>query len=296
MVIAIGFLIFIIVLLVLYIVLIKRQLHSINHQLSKRLTGDTRQPIRLELINRELNHLTDNINKSLKAEETLRLDSVRNEKKFRELIANISHDLRTPLTAIKGYQQLMEYGELTDEQQKKLKIARKHADELGFLIEHFFEYSYLLDAEPKLNTQKINLTNVVTECLMESVTDFEKRGLMVQFEEEAPVYIIADYDMTVRIIRNLIRNCVGHSSSDIKVQITTSDKVKMSFKNMVENPEEIDVVRLFDRFYTRDQARSKTTGLGLSIVRLLVEQMGGAVNASLQDDELMIIVELPIST
>lgn len=294
LIIAFGFLILIILLLVLYISILKRQLHSINHQLGKRLKGDTRAPIRLELINRELNHLTSNINKSLKAEETLRLNGVMKEKKFRELIANISHDLRTPLTAIKGYLQLMDNGDLMEEQQKKLQIARKHADELGLLVEHFFEYSYLIDAESKLNIRKINLTNLVAECLVAFVSDFEKRGLMVQYEEEAPVYILADHEMMVRIINNLIRNCVTHSISDVKVQITTSDIVRMSFKNLVENAGEIDVNRLFDRFYTRDQARSKTTGLGLSIVRLLAEQMDGRANASLQENEFMVEVELPL--
>lgn len=97
------------------------------------------------MINKGLNDLTANINKCLKSEDTLRLKGFRADKKFKELIANILHDLRTPLTAIKGYQQLMEKGELTEEQRKKLEIVQKHTEELGQLIEHFFEYSYLLN-------------------------------------------------------------------------------------------------------------------------------------------------------
>ncbi len=84
-------------------------------------------------------------------EELLRLDSIREEKRFKELIANISHDLRTPLTAIKGYQQLIEKDELNDNQREKMQIAQKHAHELEKLIEHFFEYSYLVTTELKLN-------------------------------------------------------------------------------------------------------------------------------------------------
>ena len=140
--IAIGILIIIVCLLALYIALLQWQFRSINQQLCRRLTGDTKQPVSLELINRELNQLTANINKCLKAEETLRLNGVREEKKFKQLIADISHDLRTPLTAIKGYQQLMEKGELPPEQRIKLQVAMKHADELGILVDHFFEYSY----------------------------------------------------------------------------------------------------------------------------------------------------------
>ncbi|WP_233099710.1 histidine kinase dimerization/phospho-acceptor domain-containing protein [Bacillus velezensis] len=93
--------------LVLYIVLIQLQLRNINYQLEKRLTEYTRQPVSVELINKDLNKLVVNINKYLKAEESLRLKRIREDRKFRELIVNISHDLRTPLTAIKGYQQLI---------------------------------------------------------------------------------------------------------------------------------------------------------------------------------------------
>lgn len=292
--IAIVILIIIVCLLALYIVLLQRQLHSINRQLGKRLTGDSRQPVSLELINRELNQLTANINKCLKAEETLRLESVREEKRFKELIANISHDLRTPLTAIKGYQQFMENGELTADQQKKLQIAQKYADELGRLIENFFEYSYLENAELKLNLKRINLTNLVTECLATSVSSFEERGIMVQFVEAPPVFVLADQVMTVRIIQNLIRNCVAHSAGDVVVLLLALENAVISFKNPVENAAEIDVKRMFDRFYTGDRARSKTTGLGLSIVKLLAEQMGGTVSAGLQKNELEIQVELPL--
>ena len=147
-------------------------MRSINRQLGRRIKDHIRQPISLELINGELNQLTDNINKCFKAEEIIRLEGIREEKQFKELIANISHDLRTPLTAIKGYQQLLENSGLTEEQQKKLQIAQKHADELGTLIEHFFEYSYLLNAEPKLNIEKLNITNIVTECIVASITTF----------------------------------------------------------------------------------------------------------------------------
>jgi len=295
LIIAVCILSIIVCLLSLYITLLQRQFSHINKQLEKRLTGNLRQPISLELINRELNQLTANINKCLKAEETLRLDSVREEKQFKELIANISHDLRTPLTAIKGYQQLLQNSELTQDQQKKLEIAIKHADELGNLIEHFFEYSYLLNAELKLNIEKINLTYIVTECLAASIAIFEKRGIMVQLEETQQVFVLADHEMLVRIVQNLIQNCIAHSNGNVVVQISNSKNAVISFRNLVENATEIDVECLFDRFYTRDQARRKTTGLGLSIVKLLVDQMGGAVKASLLGEELEIVVELPLS-
>ena len=291
--ITISILILSIVLLVLYIALLRREQRSINRQLSKRLAEDNRQPVRVEFINNELSRLAENINKSLKAEETLRLNGVREEKKFKQLIADISHDLRTPLTAIKGYQQLMEKGELLSEQRKKLQVAMKHADELGILVDHFFEYSYFLNAELKLKPERINLTNLVTECIAASVPAIEERGFMISITETMPVYAVADQEMTQRIVQNLIRNCETHSAGDVEVQIIASEKAIISFTNPVENVAQIDVKRMFERFYTGDMARRKTTGLGLSIVNLLTEQMGGVASAYLQGNKLTIRVELP---
>jgi signal transduction histidine kinase len=287
-------LIILVISLVLYIIFLQLQLSNINRQLTKRLTEHTRQPISLELINKELNTLAVNINRCLRAEELLRLDGIREEKHFKEMISNVSHDLRTPLTAIKGYQQLMEKGELSVEQHQKLKIAQKHANELGGLIEHFFEYSYLVNADPELKIEKINLTNLVNECLAESVVSFEENNLTVYFEETAPVLVLANREMTTRIIQNLIRNCNQHSSGDIKVQLFISENAVVSFSNPVKNIAEIDVKQLFDRFYTADKARRKSTGLGLAIVKLLAEQMGGNARASLQGGVIEIRVEFKL--
>jgi len=293
LVIVVSVLIIMIILLIAYIIFFQLQLRNINRQLNKRLTEYTRQPITLELNNKDLNALAVNINKCLKAEETLRLESIREEKRFKELIANISHDLRTPLTAIKGYQQLLGKGILSKDQQQKLQIAQKHADELGTLINHFFEYSYLINAEPVLNRERINLTNLVAECLAVSIPLLEENNLEVHYEETSPLFVFADREMIIRIIQNLMRNCVEHSDSPIEVRLIAEKNVVISFSNFVKSPSEIDVNKLFDRFYTTDKARNKNTGLGLSIIKLLAEQMGGSASASLQDRLLEIKIELP---
>ncbi len=291
MVIVLGILI---IILILYIIILQQQMRHINKQLIKRLNEKTRQPISLLLINRELNEIAININNCLKEEEKLRLESIHDENKFKEMIANISHDFRTPITAIKGYQQLLQKDELAKEQREKLNVAQKHADALGNLIDQFFAYSYFLYAKPIVYIEKINLTNLVAECLADSVQILAEKNLMVNFNETLPVFIQADKDMTIRVIQNLIRNASEHSDSDIEVKINSNNNASLLFCNGIPKDMEIDANQIFDRFYTGDKARSKTTGLGLSIVKLLVEEMGGSSSASIEKGYLKIQVEFPL--
>lgn len=280
--------------LISYIVYLQHQLRSISNQLNKRRLEKTRQPISIELINSELNKLVVNINRSLKDEETFRLNDIKKENQFKEMIANISHDLRTPLTAIKGYQQLLLKGELSEEQTRKLEVAQRHAGELGNLIEKFFEYSYTLNSDIEPKYEKINLTKLVTECIVEFIEVLEEKNLRINFLESSQVFVSGDRDMLIRITRNLIGNCIAHSKGDVEVKVEShKDMGVISFKNLVGNNSEIDEGRIFERFYTGDKSRGKSTGLGLSIVKLLTEKLGGEVEAILEDNMLEIIVSLP---
>jgi len=289
----IGILIIVIMILIIYLIFIRTQLRNMSRQLDKRLLEHTRQPISLEMINKDLNQLVAKINQCFKAEETLRLNGIREEKKFKEMIADISHDLRTPLTAITGYQQLINSGELNEDQRKKLNIAMKHAKELGQLIEHFFEYSYLVNTEPELQIEYFNLTKLLTECLVAAITTLEEHNLKVCFEEAPVIYLSADKQKVTRIIQNLIRNCIQHSEGDIMVKVIGGKDTMIVFANPVKNADELDVNRIFDRFYTGDKARRHSTGLGLAIIKLLTEQMGGRTGALLQDGLLEIKVTFP---
>lgn len=270
--------------------MIRREIGRVSHQLEKRVTEDTRQIITVELISKNLNRLVKNVNRSLKAEENLRLKAFRNEKEFKELITNISHDLRTPLTAIKGYIQLLDNSDMDEKQRKKLDIVQTHTEHLERLIGDFFEYSYLLNAEPKCQIERINITNLVIECLASSVQMFEEKNITVNVTSAEPVIVDIDKELTIRIIQNLIKNCVMHSDGDVEVQIISKERAEVHFINSVNDASEIDVDKLFDRFYTSDKSRNKSTGLGLSIVKLLVEQMGGTVSASLQNGKIHIMV------
>ena len=296
MIIAVVLLSISVLILFLYIIFILKQLKSINKQLDKRLFENTRQPLNIELFNKTITNLSKNINRCLKLEEKRRLESINDQKQFKELISNISHDLRTPLTSIKGYQQLLEKTPLDKHQVQLLKTAQKSTDELGLLIENFFEYSYLVTAKTEPNLEKININNLIVECVLSYIAIFEEKNLNVNIKETPPVFVLGDKNMLIRIIENLLNNCAKHSLGDIDIKIEFLQNAKITFTNPINQDTNINVDKLFHRFYTSDSTRNKSTGLGLSIVEFLVKQMDGNVGAYLNktDHTLSIFFEIPL--
>ena len=296
MIIAVVLLSISVLILFLYIIFILKQLKSINKQLDKRLIENTRQPLNIELFNKTITNLSKNINRCLKLEEKRRLESINDQKQFKELISNISHDLRTPLTSIKGYQQLLEKTPLDKHQVQLLKTAQKSTDELGLLIENFFEYSYLVTAKTEPNLKKININNLIVECILSYIAILEEKNLNVNIKETPPVFVLGDKNMLIRIIENLLNNCAKHSLGDIDIKIEFLQNAKITFTNPINQDTNINVDKLFHRFYTSDSTRNKSTGLGLSIVEFLVKQMDGNVGAYLNktDHTLSIFFEIPL--
>ena len=296
MIIAIVLLSISVLILFLYIIFILKQLKSINKQLDKRLIENTRQPLNIELFNKTITNLSKNINRCLKLEEKRRLESINDQKQFKELISNISHDLRTPLTSIKGYQQLLEKTPLDKHQVQLLKTSQKSTDELGLLIENFFEYSYLVTAKTEPNLKKININNLIVECVLSYIAILEEKNLNVNIKETPPVFVLGDKNMLIRIIENLLNNCAKHSLGDIDIKIEFLQNAKITFTNPINQDTNINVDKLFHRFYTSDSTRNKSTGLGLSIVEFLVKQMDGNVGAYLNktDHTLSIFFEIPL--
>lgn len=273
-----------------YVILLRKQINKINRQLEKRREENTRQPISLEFIDSGLTRLAGNMNRCLKSEEKLREETVSREKEQKEMIADLSHDLRTPLTAIKGYQQLLMATLAEEGQRERLRTAQKHADELGKMIEQFFEYSLYSykGSEPKY--ERINLGALIAECVAEMVPLLEEHELSIRMEEIDPVYAKADREMLIRIIQNLIRNCLAYADSNAVVRVEKTKKAVFSFGNQTTVTADPD--RLFDRFYREDRSTSRPGGMGLAIVKLLAEQMGGTVRAGKKEGWLWIYVEL----
>lgn len=281
-----------------YLALVRSQLRSITAQLRGRVASASHAPVTVQLFDGSLDELVAELNLLVAETERVTTQLGREELAFRALISNISHDLRTPLTAVRGYQQLLARGELGPRQREQLEVARRRADELGQLIDQLFEYSYLLETTPASTLTEVEVSGLVAERLLSAVTPLEEAGLEVSLDAPEQIIIRTDVEQLGRIIDNLVGNAAKHATGWLRVQISHSDdQVQLVFANPVPEPESIEPDRLFERFFTSDRSRQgRGTGLGLSIVKLLVDNLGGEVNAALDANVLRILVRLPLRT
>lgn len=279
--------------LLFYIFYIQRQLRLMNVQLSQRLHEQYTQPISVELLNKEMNQLVANINRILIESQKSRSYIKREEKYYKEMISNISHDFRTPLTAIKGYQQMLLKEPLTEKQLAKLEVAQKHVGRLEQLLATFFEYSYLHSNEDQPKKDRINISNIVFEEIAGAFVQFEQKGIAVNLPNFEPLIINSNEEMVLRIVQNLVRNSIMHARGDVTIKMWLEEEYAyICFQNPIDENIQLNPNQLFDRFYTTDNSRRKNTGLGLSIVKLLAEKLGGSVTAKIENGMIEFLVYL----
>lgn len=283
---------FLIVFLALKLWSVKRQLRFITVQLAAKAPPCSF--ISVSLLDKDLNRLVTEINRQLEDQALERAAAGRRMHWEKASVAAVSHDMRTPLTSMLGYLQLLERSDLDGEQREYLNIIMGRARSLNEMIRDFFELSALEadGAEPVL--EKTDLPAVLGECILDHFPQFEARGMTPVFKgADTPAFIMADPMMLERILQNLITNGIRYSSGALEFDIRTeSHHVLLSVKNPVA-PENIpDTDHLFDKFYRADQSRTgQNRGLGLATVRALAEKMGGRAWARMKDGWLCICVE-----
>ena len=280
-----------------YLVVVLRQITAVRRQLERRLVEDSPAAVTLSLVVPQLEMLSARVNDTVRQAREASTRTRREERRIRSFIADISHDLRTPLTTVRGYLQLLERTELDAAQRERLTVAVRQTRELGVLVDRLYEYAYLLDAEPVLEREPVDAGMLMGECLLGMTAPIEQAGLAVRFDPPTGLIAVTDRETLTRIVQNLLRNAVQHGREHLTVEVgATEEAVRVQIANGVAPGTGIDAARLFDRFYTADGSRSgRTSGLGLSIVRVLSEQLGGEVAAA-QDPatgDVTITLEVP---
>lgn len=269
-----------------YLLVVLRQIVQVRRQLERRLNEDSQAAVTLSLVVPQLEQLAARVNDTVREARAASTRTRQEEQRIRSFIADISHDLRTPLTTVRGYLQLLERTDLDAAQRDRLAVAHRQTVELGALVDRLYEYVYLLDAEPSLEIEQLDLGVLVGECLLGMAGPVEAAGLEVDFAPPNRLLVATDREKLTRIVQNLLRNAVQHGRDLLVVGLeSTDDGPLLHVTNGVAAGTDLDAAQLFDRFYTADRSRSgRTSGLGLSIVRVLAEQLGGDVTAR-QDPE-----------
>lgn len=283
-------LIVIIAILLTFIFRYKKDISYISKQIVRSKGGYCN--IRMNTLNKDIEKLVLNINDLYEMNQKINMKIKRNEEELRLSIANMSHDLRTPLTSIMGYVQLIKDSNLSEElKMKYISIVERRTKRLQSLIVSFYELSRIESGEYKFDLKAVNLGNVLCETIALFYNDFVCKDIEpnINIEEKIPP-IICDEKAVMRIFSNLIGNMLKHGEKNINISLKKENSyIVTEFTNDAPNLNIEDVAHLFDRFFTADVARSdKNTGLGLSITKALVQKLGYKVEAILVDGTLNI--------
>lgn len=281
-------LVLIIIVLAAKVWFLRRSAKEISEAFRDRLAADTNTLIDISSRDARMRQLASEINSQLRLLRKERHRYQQGDLELKEAVTNISHDLRTPLTAISGYLDLLEGESKSEKTASYLNQIRSRTQELNSLTEELFRYSIVTSAR-ELKPQRLDLVRALEESLLSFYGVMQERGIQPEIQlPETPVWRQLDPEAVSRVFSNIIGNGLKYSQGDLTVTMSPSGAI--TFANRAENLDAVTVGRLFDRFYTVEANRS-STGLGLSIARALTERMGGTITAEYAGGRLSIRVE-----
>ncbi len=284
----VGFLFILVLLLAGKIVLFRKAARELAESFADKLITGTNTLLDLPCRDKEMLRLAHSLNMQLRKLREERHRFCQGDAELKHAIMNISHDLRTPLTAICGYLDLLKREELTEEAKRYLSVIESRTTVLKQLTEELFSYSIILSAA-EIKKETVVLNDVLEEGLAAYYAAFRQRNITPEIHiPEKKVVRQLDRKLLSRIVANLLSNVLKYSDGDLEVLLEETGEIV--FINTASQLDEILAGRLFDRFYTVETGRN-ATGLGLSIARTLAEQMGGRMKAQYRDGKLMIYLQ-----
>lgn len=288
----IAILLIIIVLLIIKICLMKKSAREISESFLDRLTEDTNTLIDISSRDRHMRKLAQEINIQLNKLKEERHRFQQGDRELKDAVTNISHDLRTPLTAVCGYLDLLEREETSEDAGRYLAVIRSRTEILRQLTEELFRYSVFTSAADKAPGEPVILNRLLEDSISAFYAALKQRDITPRITlPEEKIRRTLSRSACSRLFGNLISNALKYSDGDL--EITLKDTGEIIFSNHASHLDRIQVERLFDRFYTVETASSRSNGLGLSIARALTEQMGGAISAGYEDGILRICILFP---
>ncbi len=255
----------------------KQQVIEITRQLTEN------KKLRISLSNPYLEKLAGAVNEKNNLEQREKIQIIQEKEQLKQSIANISHDLRTPLTSIQGYLTLLKNCNSKEEQENYIAIIQAKSDYLTELLQIFYDLS-LIDSDTYiLEIEKLDINRIVTDCLIEKYNELKGFAPIIK-TQNAPVWIMGNTTACKRIIENLITNAIRHSNAminsenKVEIDIEIGADAVFTIRNETSELKNIDVNMLLQKFYTVDTSRSNgNTGLGLYIVKELLNRIEGGI-------------------
>lgn len=288
---SIGILITIIIVLSVKVHILQKSVKEIEIAFADRLVTDTNILIDTSSSDKNVRCLANTINGQLRKLRTERRRFQQGDLELKNAVTNISHDLRTPLTAICGYLELLEQEEKSETVNRYIEIIKDRVDILTQLSEELFRYSVIISTKDNISREPVIINTVLEESIAAFYMVLTERNIVPEIQiSKIKVTKILDRSALSRVFSNLLSNVIKYSDGDLKIVL--SENGEITFSNMAFGLDEIQVGRLFDRFYTVEAAR-KSTGLGLAISKTLVEQMNGSISATYENGRLSIGIFFP---
>lgn len=282
--------------LLVLLLVYRRQVKSACRQLAFLKKRKTNLRLSTTLPFPELNKLSDGINEILDRSREIERTVRTGDQQLRETITNLSHDIRTPLTSLDGYFQLLAQSESEEDRRRYIAIIQGRIASLNEMLEELFTYAKLQNENYELSLEQIDLSKCVTDTLFSFYEELNQRGITPDISLcEKRVWIQANGEAVRRVLQNILKNALEHGRSRIRVRLDSAEKrAVFTCANDVSDAGKIDIERVFSRFYKADSARTHTsTGLGLSIAKGLTERMGGQIAARLQEKQFTIEISFP---
>lgn len=277
--------------LFLKIYLLQRAAREIDKAFRERLAADTNILIDTFSHDPSMRSLADGINTGLRRLRRERHRFLQGDMELKDTITNVSHDLRTPLTAICGYLDLLQREEVSENARRYLAVIEERTEVLKQLTEELFRYSVTASADSSVPLEKVSLNRVLEDGI--SAYYAVLNGCRITPEISMPeqeIFRMLNKSALMRIMSNMLSNAVKYSDGDLKICLLENGEI--TFQNHASRLTEIEAGRLFDRFYTVETADC-SAGLGLSIARILTEQMNGKIDGGLEDGILTIRLCFP---
>lgn len=275
----------------------QRQVKDICRQLAFLMKHDSNMLIHREFGLGGIGMLSDRLNDLLELRRKEKQYYQEKETLIADTYTNLSHDIRTPLTSLDGYFQLMEACENVEEQRRYLNIIHERIHSLNEMLEELFMFTKLKNESYRLELTSCCINRILKETVFSYYDDWVRREIQpdIQITEEQ-LYIDGNKQGLSRIIQNVIKNGLDHGEKKIRIVLKREqNQAVLRISNQVTAAEQIDIEHVFDRFYKADAARSKTsTGLGLSIAREFVRRMNGEIGAKIEENEFIVEMSFPI--